>query len=198
MPPNNNNPYDFFLSQPPQPSHPPIISGGGLKQRLLVVGGATFILIIILVVLFGVILKPKTGGIEAMYQVAATQQDIIELIETGNKEVRDQQLLDTAASVSAVVNSHYYETKISISKSSNTKTSTAKIDALRDTKFKKALEDAKTNGTYDDSFLAILSNRLDMYRTNLQSAYTQASAQKLKNQLSEEYNQINELTPKES
>jgi hypothetical protein len=193
---NPNNPYEFFMSQPVKTTAQ-LNNGSNFKHRLLIALSGGVILVLVAVVALNLILSGGNKGAEAMYQVAATQQDIIELTELGSSNIRDQQLLNLSATINAVANSHSVETKSSISKSSFSKNSTVKIKALRDTKYKATLEEAKIKGTYDDTYKAILSNRLDLYRTQLQSAYASISGQKLKKQLEKEYSQTNELTPKE-
>ena len=192
---NPNNPYDFIMSEPNKTSHLPIkINNNSFKGRLLVVGGGIAILIIVMIVLFGVILKPSTKGAESMYQLAAAQQDIIGLTDLGKVNAKDQNLLNSTAIINTVVNSHYYATNSTISKSSFSKNSSAKITELRNSQYKAALDTAKTNGTYDDTYRTLLSNRLDIYRSYLQTAYSAVSNQAVKTQLSDEYNQASTLT----
>jgi hypothetical protein len=191
---NPNNPYEFIMSEPTKASHLPIkINNSSFKSRLLLVAGGAVILIIILVVVFGVLLKPSTKGADAMYQVAAAQQDIIAITDLGRTNVKDPTLLYSVATISSVVNSHLYETNADI-KSTFSKNSTTKIKALRDSKYTTVLNEAKTSGTYDETFKTLLSNRLDLYRSYLQSAYGDVAGQALKTQLSNEYNQANTLT----
>jgi hypothetical protein len=192
---NPNNPYEFIMSEPAKTHHMPInVNNNSLKGRLLVVGGSVAILIIVMVVLFGVILKPSTKGADSMYQVAAAQQDIIGLTTLGKTNVKAQELLNSTSTISAVVNSHLYSTSSSISKSSLSKNSATKIKELLNSQYKATLDAAKINGTYDDTYKTLLSNRLDLYRSYLQTAYANVSSQTLKAQLDTEYVQASALT----
>jgi hypothetical protein len=192
---NPNNPYEFIMSESPKTTHLPIkINNNSLKSRLLLVGGGAVVLILILVLVFGVLLKPSTKGADAIYQVAAAQQDIIAITDLGRTNVKDQALLYSVSTISAVINSHLYETTSDITKNGFSKNSTAKIRALRDSQYKTVLDEAKTSGTYDETFKTLLSNRLDLYRSYLQSAYADVSSQSLKTKLSDEYNQANALS----
>lgn len=192
---NPSNPYEFITSEQPKTHHLPIkVNNNSLKGRLLLVGGGIVILIIVLIVLFGVILKPSTKGADSLYQVVATQQDIIGLTDLGRTSVKDQQLLFSTATISAVVNSHLFATNSTISTSGIGKNSSNKIKLLRDSQYKTALDAAKVSGTYDDTYKTLLSNRLDVYRSYLQTAYANVSSQTVKAQLSDEYNQANQLT----
>jgi hypothetical protein len=195
---NPNNPYEFIMSEPTKTSHLPNlpikIKGNSFRNRLIIVAGGAVILVLILVLVFGVLLKPSTKGANAMYQVAAAQQDIIAIIDLGKANVKDQDLLYSTATISAVVNSHLYETTSDITKSSFGKNSTVKIRALRDSQYKTVLDEAKISGTYDETFKTLLSNRLDLYGSYLQSAYADVVGQSLKTQLSDEYNQANALS----
>lgn len=190
------NPYDFIMNEPPKIKASKF-GGASMSRRLLVVAGGGVILIVLMVLVFGVILKGGDKGADALYQVAASQQDIVDLTTLGNSNIRDQQLLNLSTTANLVVSSHYSDIKTYISKSSFSKNSAAKITALRDEQYKKVLDEAKISGTYDESFQAILSNRLDLYRTQLQSAFAATSSQTLKNKLNAEYMQINDLNNKD-
>jgi hypothetical protein len=178
---------------PPPKANRLKVSGSNFKQRLMLVAGGGIVLVLIMVILFGVILKPNTKYIDALLQVAATQQDIVDLTELGNENIQGQQLLNMSITISSVVTSHLAEVTNYINDSSFAKDSSKKITLLRDTDYETLLDDAKIDGTYDATYQTLLTNRLAIYRSNLQTAYQASSSQKLKTILNDAYNEINEL-----
>jgi hypothetical protein len=190
--PNPNNPYEFFMNTPP-PKPATIINNNSFKQRILIVVGGAAILIIVLVVVFGVFLKGGNKGLQQLYEVNASQQDLIALTQAAKSEIKDRALQNTTASVSAVVNTQMVQTKAAIDKMVKPKISEAKIKALLDTTYQKSLDNAKTNNTYEATYTTLLANRLDAYRTKLSAAYSIITKQTLKDQLNSQYEQINQL-----
>jgi len=189
---NPNNAYEFIMT-PPAKSGGFKAGGNSFKQRLMLVAGGGVILVLILVILFGVVLKPNTKYIDALFQVAATQQDIVDLTKLGNDNVKEQSLLNTSITINSVVSSHLVKVTNYINDSSFAKNSAKSIEALRDNDYEALLDEAQTNGTYDTTYQTLLLDRVDIYRSNLQTAYQATSSQKLKNLLNDAYIEINEL-----
>lgn len=189
------NPYDFILNNQPIP--PKSGLAGDFKKRLIVVAGGGIVLIVLLIVVFSVILGGGKQGANELYQVAAAQQDIIELTNSGLTIIRDAQLLSTTTTVNVVIISQNNDTKSLIKELGFGGKSATLINAKRNKQFKTALDEAKTSGTYEASFKAILSNRLDLYRSYLQSAYAVNTVQSAKKSISAWSTQADNLVVKE-
>lgn len=180
-PQTNQNPYDFIVNGPDKLSKPKT----GMKKRILVVGGGGLLLVIFIIIVLSLVLGGTKKDALAVYQVAATQQDIVELTSLGLNSSRDQQLLDFSSTVNSVVTTHKNDLSAYLSKGFFGKNSSNQIKAERDIRFKKTLESSKTSGTFDDDYQKLLANQLDLYRTRLRAAYSLATSQNLKNKLSQ-------------
>ena len=189
MEPNNQNSYDFILSDRPK-SHKLLALGGSTKMRVIQVVVGAVVLIIIFVVAFNLIFGSGKSKNTQLYQIAATQQDIIDLTKQGATNSHNVQIINQSATTSLVLttqsnNLNSYLTKLGIKKLDKI------VVPYRDTQYKKALSDALNAGKYDDSYQAIYANFIGSYRSKLQTAYNASGSKTLKYQLANDYSQTN-------
>ena len=190
MEPNQPNPYNFILDDKPKKHGLPLIKfGGSKKQRLLqiVIGG--ILLIILLVIVFSLIFSGGSNDTKQLYQIAASQKDIIDLTNLGSTKAANQQLINQSATINLVVTTQSNDTLSYLAKKGHKKP-TKQIAQYRDSTYKKALDDALKNGKYDDSYQALLNDQLSVYRSKLQTIYNSTSVKSLKNQTSNDYSQL--------
>lgn len=193
MQPQQQTPYDFIMN--PGQKRPKFDLGGGSQRtRIIQVVVGAIILVLIGVVLFSVISSGNKSSTESFVSLAASQQDIIEITKLGSTAVRDQQLLGKSASVSLLLTSQNNGTVAVIKKQGN-KNPAKQIASLQVKTYTKTLSEAQSNGNYDSVYLALLTNRIDEYRTRLQAAYVNAPNEATKKQFSEYYQQLEVLYP---
>lgn len=165
-----------------------VFMGGGKKQRIIFVAIGAVLLIILGVVVFSILNAGNKSTSELLAPVAAAQSDIIDITDIGAKDARDTALINKTASVSLVVTTQNNSVNSYLGKDAK------KITApYQNSEYKKELEDAKNSGSFDKEYTAILSNRLDMYRQELVTAYNKAPTTKLKKELESYYSQIGVL-----
>jgi hypothetical protein len=182
----DQNNYDYIMNQGTKPAG--ILGGGGKKQRIILVVAGALVLIILGVIVMSILSAGNKSTSELLAPVAAAQTDIIEITDIGSKDARETALINKTASVSAVLITQNNGTNSYLGKDAK------KIIApYQNTEYKKELEDAKTSGSFDKEYTAILSNRLDLYRQTLVTAYNQAPTTKLKKELESYYAQIGVL-----
>lgn len=193
MQPLQQTPYDFIMN-PGQKKQRFGLGGGSQKTRIIQVIIGAAILIIAAVILFSVISSSNKSSTESLVNLAASQQDIIDIAKLGSTNVRDQQLLAKSASVLLLLTSQNNGTVATI-KSQGNKNPTKQIASLQVKTYTKTLSDAQSTGNYDTVYLALLTNRIDEYRTRLQAAYVNAPNDTAKKQFSDYYQQLEVLYP---
>lgn len=193
MPPQQQNPYDFIMS-PTQKKRSFGLNGGSQKTRILQVAVIAIIVLLVGGIFLTIINGKKNGGADSYLSLAASQQDILDITKLGSVNVRDAQLLTKTASVSLVVTSQNNQT-IALLKKAGNKSPAKQIAALQVKSYVKTLSDAQQNGDYDTVFATLLANRIDEYRTKLQSAYANASSSSTKKQFSEDFQQLEIIYP---
>ncbi len=165
-----------------------VFGSGGKKQRIIIVAAGALILIILGIILMSVLTAGNKSTSELLAPVAAAQTDIIEIADIGAKEARDTALINKTASVNVVLITQNNGTNSYLGKDAK-----KIIAAYQNSEYKAELDDAKTSGSFDKEYTAILSNRLDLYRQTLVTAYNQAPSAKLKKELESYYSQIGVL-----
>jgi hypothetical protein len=182
----DQNNYNFIMNQNTKPAG--FLGGGGKKQRIIIVVAGALILIILGIILMSILTAGNKSTSELLAPVAAAQTDIIEITDIGAKEVRDTALINKTASTNVVLISQNNGTNSYLGKDAK-----KLIAPYQNSEYKAELEDAKTSGSFDKEYTAILSNRLDLYRQTLVTAYNQAPTAKLKKELESYYSQIGVL-----
>jgi hypothetical protein len=193
MNPEDKNPYDFILNNP-NSAKKTKFAVTSFKQRLIVVIAGLLILVVIAVVVLNLLSSSSSKSANPLLQLAATQQDILDIAKTGSGKTKDQSMIVVSETISIVCASHYNETNAYIAKTSLAKTSAAKITALRDKTYKTSLDNATKNGDYEAVYKQLLANKLNTYKTQIRAAYTSSSKQTLKTQLNNEYQEITTIT----
>jgi hypothetical protein len=179
----DQNNYNFIMNQGTKPAG--FLNSGGKKQRIIIVAIGAVILLILGIIIMAVLSSGSKSTADLLAPVAASQADIIEITDMGAKAARDTALINKTASVSAVLITQNNTTASYLGKDAK------KIIApYQNNEFEAELEEAKTTGSFDKEYTAILSNRLDLYRQTLVTAYNQAPTAKLKKELESYYSQV--------
>lgn len=165
-----------------------VFASGDKKQRIVLVVVGAVVLLLIGIILFSVLNAGNKSTSELLAPVAAAQTDIIDITAIGAKEARDTALINKTASVNLVVTTQNNGINSYLGKDAK-----KLIAPYQNSEYKKELEDAKNSGSFDKEYTAILSNRLDLYRQELVTAYNKAPTTKLKKELESYYSQIGVL-----
>ena len=188
---SDNNPYDFIMDPPGAKSRFGF-GGGSQKQKILRV----LILVCGLLLIFGggYALLSSIGKkqSEQMYQLAAQQIDLSELIDKNSRDLRTPELINKSTTLSAIITSQSQDTNSFLSKFDPKKGK--KIKSYRNTKFDKVLNDAKARGKFEESYSSVLANRLDAYKTLLRSIYASTDNKKLKKMAENYHSQLSVVT----
>jgi hypothetical protein len=153
-------------------------SDTGKKKRIIVAAVGLLFLISIGVLFFVLMFGNKQDTNQLLLPIAASQQDLIDITDAGLKDARDNKLLNASSSTNLVLASHSNITKGYLGKDGS-----KAIKAYQNAEYKKALDEAASSGTFDKSYEAILSQRLDLYRQQLVTAYSKVEDAKVKKQL---------------
>lgn len=172
-----------------------IFLGGGnsQKDRIIQVGIIFLAILIIGFITLTIVSNIGKDSTVNLYKVAAAQQDISELTSLSSTKLHDTQLANTSATVGIVVASQNVQTLATLS-SLGDKKPAKNITNYRDTSYTKLLDEAQKNGTYDQTYATLLTDRLNQYKSALQTAYTSTKQQAAKQQLSNAYAQLTLLT----
>ncbi len=190
----DQNNYDFIMNQTPQKK---ALLGGDKKRRILLMTAIGAAVIILLVFIVSLVFGNKSDTATLLAPVAAAQTDLIDITAMGVETARETALKNKSASANAIISSQNSAINAQMGKNGE------KLAAqYRNNGYKKELEDAKNAGSFDTVYAAILSNRLDLYRQSLVTAYSKVGSTKLKKELESYYSQIGVLigeptTPKQ-
>lgn len=153
-------------------------SDTGKKKRIIVAVIGLLALLTIGILFFVLMFGNKQDTKQLLLPIAASQQDIIEITNTGLKDARDNKLLNASSSANLVIASHSNITNGYLGKDG-----AKSVKAYQNAEYKKTLDEAASSGTFDKSYEAILSQRLDLYRQQLVTAYSKVEDAKVKKQL---------------
>lgn len=179
------NNYDFIMSQTPQKKN---LFGGGKKQRIVLAAGIGIAILILIIFIASLLFGNKSDAATVLAPVGAAQNDLIDITTLGTENARDTALVNKSASANLIISSQNNTINAQLGKNAKKLTAPYQNDG-----YKKELEEAKNAGSFDKEYAAILSNRLDLYRQSLVTAYSNATTAKLKKELESYYSQIGVL-----
>jgi hypothetical protein len=170
----DQNGYDF-ITNIDQKSTP----GVATKKQKIIFGIIVGIVLIIFIIIgYNMLIGSKKSTQEILLPVVATQSDLSDLSELGLKSIRETATLNDATTTVLVLKTHSSALSPYLGKD-GTKLS----ETYRNKDYVTKLEEATKSGNYDSTYKTLYSNRLDLYRQNLVTAYGQANTKKLKSQL---------------
>lgn len=192
-----NNPYDFIMNAPKKRRNFINLQGNNKKQRLLQMVILVGVLVVISAGLFFVLQLGSKKDSTQLFQLSASQQDLMAMINNYSSNVRDQKLLNDSATIYSVIVTQNKEISEYMSKHSLGK-SAKQIAGYRNNQYEKVLKDALATGKFEESYTALLANRLDGYRTIIRSIYASTGDKKLKTIMSNDYSQLSNLMSEQS
>lgn len=171
MPPNQN-PYDF-LNEQPKNRRGFNFAGESRSTRIIQIVLIAFVAIIILVVVSNFLGRDKNELQKNLRLISAQQQDLIEITKIGSEKVRNQSSNHIMTTANALIVYQQTLNNDFLKKSGAGDGKSKEVTALKDTKYKEALEKAEASGQYENTFLDIYQTRLDAYAVSLRKAYAQ-------------------------
>lgn len=187
------NQYDFIMQSPEKPKKTLLGGGGSQKSRILQIVILALIVLVVALVAMSFISKLGKGGTTDLYKLAAAQEDLMDITNNYADSIKTDSVANKAASLNAIVISQNKDTTAALAKM-GVKKPAKQIALYKTPGYKKALEDAKTKGTYEEAYATLLANRIDDYRAKLNNAYGSNSGA-FKQKLANYYQQVNILAP---
>jgi hypothetical protein len=117
------------------------------------------------------------------------------MISSNQSSLRDQKLINESATALTIINSQIFKLNEYMNKHGLKKQS-KKIKALQNNQYKQLLEEAKATGKYEETYTALLSNKLDEYRSILKNLYASANNKALRTFTSESHGQLSIIMAK--
>ena len=152
----------------------------GKKKRIIVFIAGILLLLVIVLIFFAVINSGKKNTNQILLPVAGVQADLIALTSLGSKDSRESTLLNQSTTVSLVVSGHNVTLNGYLGKDAP-----KLIATYQNTDYTKKLQESTQNGTFDQAYKTILSQRLDLYMQNLVTAYGELPDGKIKQQIAQ-------------
>lgn len=174
MPPSeqfDSNQFDFIMN-PQKPQKKGLIPPMSPKQRMFAfigVGGVGLILILMLAsLLFG----GSPSGTESTVAIAQQQTEIVRIASLGNQKAGGTQAKTLAALTASTISSDQKKTIDYLAKQ-NRKVKEKELRLKEDKKADADLTAAESNGRFDEVFTRILIEKLNAYKQDLQSYYSE-------------------------
>jgi len=177
-PPTSSDQYDFIR----QYGHQPSGAGGknaSLIGRILIVSGGAVVLIVLAVVFIKILSAPKDPTVQLLTTIAQQQNELARVAAEPTSNASAQPTLDFAETTALSLQSDQ-QALIALLAAASKTPDAAILSATQSTITDNALTAAKTNGTYDSTFVDIAQKQLTTYQQTLQQAYKAAQSDKEK------------------
>ena len=149
--------------------------------------------IVVVMIIFALLSTAGSSNKKNLLALAQSQTEIIRVSTDNGSKLRDTTIQGFAQSVSMVITTNKLQTTKYMGKQ-KIKVNPKTLALGRSTKTDNALTAADEAGRYDDELLKILEKDLTAYKTQLSSAYKQASSKSEKTLLKELFDQAVLLT----
>lgn len=186
-PPPQNSEYDFILNaaEPKKQIPLPIGNPNSTFQRALLVGGAAILFIILALIVMS-FLKSDGGRRDSLLRVSQLQQEIIRVTEKNSANIASQNVKNVAVNTYVGIGSSQRQLNGTMALEKITfkeKELLIADSSAADTK----LEAAKAAGTFDATFLEIMKQYINMYKSALTTSYDKVSRKALKDSINTQY-----------
>ena len=190
----NPNQYDFITdpAKAPKKTLLPSGSGSSKKQRIIIFSVGMVLLFILLIIGFNFATsgsRPNTAQLTAVLQ---QQQEIMRVSDTGSNKASGEEAKNIAATTKVVITSQNLELK-NILAAKKIKVNSKLLDDAKNAETDATLKTAEQNGRYDDAFIQQTRTSLEEYRKTIKTAYNGSNSQAIKEELNEDYKQVNIL-----
>ena len=172
MQPQNNNQF-YFLNQNQANSQGPLGSlkagGKNIKSRLIIVGVGLLFLIIIIIIALSIISSAGKANNKNFINIVEDQSILLDITNQGIASSTDLSTTNSSSTINVVLTSEQSQIISVLSKNGlaiNKKQSEYKSVVLDN-----SLVTAKSNGTFQSTYISSLQDRLKIYQKNINLAY---------------------------
>ena len=174
MPPQNQNDPYGFITNPESTPRRRISFGNTSRQRMVIVGVGFVLLIIIFVVLFSVFNRAGNAQKDRLIGLAQAQTEIIRVSELADKQSNDTNTRNLAVNTRMTLQTDLQATTEFLAKR-GVKLSGKTLELGQDPRTDEALEEAKANSRFDETFAQLIKDEIEDYRALLKPAYENGS-----------------------
>lgn len=167
------DPYAFIMNnEPPKKGNGFNFSNNSMAVRIAVVVFGLMLLIIAFTVINSFISRSSNAQTDRLIEVAQAQTEIMRVSRIAEDDASDLKTRTYAYNVSLSTDSSLRQVKSLLQKRGKNEKSLAKtLGAGKNAKTDAALEEAKKNNRFDDTFLALMNNEIVDYQKLIQAAY---------------------------
>lgn len=167
------DPYAFIMNnEPPKKGSGFNFSSNSMAVRIAVVVIGLMLLIIAFTTINSLISRSANAQTDRLIEVAQAQTEIMRVSRIAEDDATDLKTRTYAYNVSLSTDSSLRQVKGLLQKRGKSEKSLAKtLAAGKNAKTDAALEEAKKNNRFDDTFLALMNNEIVDYQKLIQTAY---------------------------
>jgi len=192
-PPPEHNPYGFIMDTQHQPQKKaPLGSQNSLMTRILIAGGGVFLLLIIFILVNALVFNKKDPSAVLLISIAADQQEISRLSETGIAGATDPSTKNYVETVKLTTITQQLELSAYLAKN-KVKPLPSELAAKKDTQVDALLTAATKSNRFNEAFDEQIRKNLTVYKNDLEKGYNNASNATSKALLKKAFNSTADL-----
>lgn len=180
----DKNPYDFILNS--QTTSTAARGGGGMKQRIIVAVVGAIVLVLIIVTGSSLLFGGGDADANSLTSLAQRQTELVRVAADGADRAKDNEAKNLAVNTQLSFMTAKSQTVELIGKFGEKPTESVLI-LKQDNKTDQALDAAATNGTYDATFIRIITDGIKAYRVEVEKAFKASSNKQVKEFLQQNY-----------
>lgn len=171
------DPYAFIMNNQPQKKGGFNFNGAGMGARIALVAGLLIMLIIIYMVASSFLNKSSNDQTQRLLEVTQAQSELIRVSRIAEDDAVDLKTRTLAYNTRLSTESSQRQVKALLAKRGKSEKSVnKKLGATKNAKTDAALEEAKKNNRFDETFTTIINGQLVAYQKLLKSAHDAGSA----------------------
>lgn len=166
------DPYAFIMNNEPPKRNGFNFNNNSMAVRIAVVVIGLMLLIIAFTTINSFISRSANAQTDRLIEVAQAQTEIMRVSRVAEDDATDLKTRTYAYNVSLSTDSSLRQVKSLLQKRGKSEKSLAKtLAAGKNTKTDAALEEARKNNRFDDTFLTLMNNEIVDYQKLIQAAY---------------------------
>lgn len=179
--PGGQAPYDFFMGGQPAANGKSRTPGAKPNILYVIIGGAVLLIIVIL----AVVLLSSGGGAakQQVLSVVQKQQEIIRIADMGIKSSRGSRAANLAITTKLAVTTSQQQLTTAV----KGKFSDEELAQAKNTSIDQRLKEAEQASRFDEAFIEVMEEKLQDYKSALQSAFNLSESNTTRNVLNGSY-----------
>ena len=190
MQPQKQQPDYGFIFNPDKPQKRSLLPGGGKKRRILIAAAGGLVLLIVFYMIFSLVFSGD-GNKELTLKMAQEHTELVRITEIGEEKARGQSAKNLATTTRLTLMSNQ-QAIIDIANKQQ-KVDKKLLAAGQDKDTDSKLEQAEQRSQFDEVFTQQLSEKLEAYREDLNTAFDQSKSSKNKQLYSELYQELGDI-----